>query len=62
MSIFERLIMRYKKETLHQLTPDLALQKLIEGYLRFQKSEHINRDFMQETREVAAEKYPVMII
>ena len=51
-----------KKETLHQLTPELALQKLIEGNLRFQKSEHINRDFMQETREVAAEKYPVMII
>ena len=51
-----------KKEILYQLTPDLALQKLIEGNLRFQKSEQINRDFIQETREVAAEQYPVMII
>lgn len=51
-----------KKEILHQLTPELALQKLIEGNLRFQKSEHINRDFMQETREAAAEQYPFAII
>ena len=51
-----------KKESLHQLTPELALQKLIDGNLRFQKSEHINRDFMQETREAAAEQFPFAII
>lgn len=51
-----------KKEMLYQLIPDLALQKLIEGNFRFQKSEQINWDYMQETREVAAEQYPVMII
>lgn len=51
-----------KKEILNQLSPDEALQKLIDGNLRFRKSEHINRDFMKETQDTAGEQYPFAII
>ena len=51
-----------KKEILSQLSPDQALQKLIDGNLRFRKSEHINRDFMKETQDTAGEQYPFAII
>ncbi|HHC80171.1 MAG TPA: carbonic anhydrase [Flavobacteriia bacterium] len=51
-----------KKERLQQLTPREALEKLIDGNLRFQKSEHINRDFMQEVRAFSGRQYPFAII
>jgi len=51
-----------KKEILNQLSPDEALQKLLDGNLRFRKSEHINRDFMKETQDTAGEQYPFAII
>ena len=51
-----------KKEILNLLSPDEALQKLIDGNLRFRKSEHINRDFMKETQDTAGEQYPFAII
>ena len=51
-----------KKETLPQLTSELALQKLIDGNFRFQKGEDISRGFVQENRETAVEQYRYTII
>jgi carbonic anhydrase len=51
-----------KKERLDKITPETALQKLIDGNLRFLKSEHINRDFMEEVQASSGEQYPFAII
>ena len=51
-----------KKERLHKITPQKALSNLVDGNLRFIKSEHINRDFMEEVQAFSGKQYPFAII
>lgn len=50
------------KKRLDSITPDLAIQELLDGNLRFRKHEHITRDFMDEVQKSATQQYPFAII
>ncbi len=50
------------KKRLNSMTPDLAIQELLDGNLRFRKHEHVSRDFMDEVQRSAMQQYPYAII
>jgi len=50
------------KKRLQAMTPDMAIQELLEGNRRFRKHEHITRDFMEEVQKSAPKQYPFAII
>lgn len=50
------------REILKQITPETALDKLLEGNERFRSHEHTFRDFMQEIEETKDEQFPFAAI
>lgn len=50
------------KKILARITPDKALQMLLEGNRRFRHHDHITRDFMDEVERTAPKQYPFAII
>jgi carbonic anhydrase len=52
----------HTKESQSNITPEIALQLLKEGNLRFQNNKRTNRDLMQQVEETSGGQYPFATI